>query len=130
MTQQKKSATIARAQLDLANLQAIDPNLDLGDGLSIEALDQLIQETQDAIAQFNIAAATIANNRRVIREKESAITDLSQRLRLAVGARYGKNSNEYQLANRAAKRGRNAKSFDKSIENNGNSAGTAVLTMN
>lgn len=110
MSQQKKSATIVRAQLDLANLQAIDPNLDLGDDLSIDALEELIEETQEAIAQFNVASATIVTNRKLIREKEAAIADLSQRLRLGVGARYGKNSDEYKLANRAAKRGRNSKS--------------------
>ncbi|MCU0552151.1 MAG: hypothetical protein MUC48_22675 [Leptolyngbya sp. Prado105] len=109
MSQQKKSPTIARAQLDLANLQAIDASLDLGDGLSVDALEELIEDTQDAIAQFNVAAATIVTNRKLIREKEMEIADLSQRLRLAVGARYGKKSSEYQLANRASKRGRNSK---------------------
>ncbi len=128
MTQQRKSATIARAQLDLANLQAIDPHLDLGDDLSIDALEELIEETQEAIAQFNIASATIVTNRKLIREKEAAIVDLSQRLRLGVGARYGKNSDEYQLANRASKRGKNARS-GKTAENNGNSTVTATSTM-
>ncbi|MGG6265066.1 hypothetical protein ACQ4M3_06410 [Leptolyngbya sp. AN03gr2] len=129
MTQQKKSATVTRAQLDLANLQAIDPTLDLGDGLSVKELNRLVQETQDAIAQFNIAAATIANNRRLIREKENAIADLSQRLRLGVGARYGKNSSEYQLANRASKRGRNGKLIEKPVEENSAPA-TSVSAMN
>lgn len=116
MTEQRKSAIIARAQLDLANLQAIDPDLDLGDDLSIAALEELIQETQDAIAQLNIATATITTSRKLIREKEAAIADLSQRLRLGVGARYGKSSTEYKLANRASKRGRNAKSIDKTTD--------------
>lgn len=129
MTQQRQSAIIAKAQLELANLKAINPSLDLGEGLSIAALAKLVKETQDAIAQFNTAMATMATQRQLIRDKEAEIADLSQRIRLGVGARYGQNSQEYRLAKQAGKRGRNSKSEEQPAEGKAISNG-ALLAKN
>lgn len=104
MTEQRKSSTVQRAQLDLANLKSVVPNLDLGDGVSLKALEQLIEETQAAIEELNIATVTISKNRILIQAKEKAIVDMSQRLRMGVGSKFGKKSQEYKIVNQAGKR--------------------------
>jgi hypothetical protein len=118
MTEQRKSATIEKALLDLANLKSIDPTLDLGGGISIEAMTALVEEARQAIETLNVATATISSNRRLIQEKESAIVDLSARIRLGVGSKFGRKSEEYRIANQASKRGRNSRPDAQSTEVN------------
>lgn len=109
MPEQRKSATIEKALLELANLKSIDPTLDLGDGISIEAMSTLVEEARQAIENLNMATVAISTNRRLIQEKESAIVDLSARIRLGIGSKFGHKSEEYRIANQASKRGKNSK---------------------
>ncbi len=115
MSGQRKSALLERAHLDLANLQSIDPNLDLGNGLSIENLVQLLTATRQSLNEVNTAEMVITRNRILIQDQEKAIADLIDRLRAAISAKYGKKSAEYQAAIKASKRGKQAKS---SIDSN------------
>lgn len=120
MTEQRKSSTIQRAQLDVANIKSVAPNFDLGDGISLAALETLIDETEAEIEALNIAIVTIATKRRIIQEKEKEIVDLSQRLRLGVGSKCGKNSPQYKIVNQAAKRSSNSKSSNNDNNKNNN----------
>jgi len=112
MPDQRKSATIEKALLDLANLKSINPTLDLGDGVSIEAMTGLVEDARQAIETLNMATVAVATNRRLIQEKESAIVDLSARLRLGIGSKFGRKSDEYRIVNQASKRGKNAKPIE------------------
>lgn len=104
MVGQKSSATVAKALLDLANLKSIDPAFDLGEDVSIVALEQLLQATQEDIAEFNVASATMETKRQMIREKEQSIVELVQRLKLGVGSRYGHKSSQYEKVRKVGKR--------------------------
>jgi hypothetical protein len=114
MPEQRKSATIEKALLDLANLKSIDPTLDLGDGLSIEAMTGLVEDARQAIETLNMATIAISNNRRLIQEKESAIVDLSARLRLGIGSKFGRKSEEYRIVNQTSKRSKHTKPAEQS----------------
>ncbi len=109
MPDQRKSATIEKALLDLANLKSINPTLDLGDGVSIEAMTGLVDEARQAIETLNMATIAVSTNRRLIQEKESAIVDLSARLRLGIGSKFGRKSDEYRIVNQTSKRSKNTK---------------------
>jgi hypothetical protein len=118
MTEQRKSATIEKALLDLANLKSIDPALDLGDGVSIEAMTGLVEEARQAIETLNMATVAVSTNRRLIQEKESAIVDLSTRLRLGIGSKFGRKSEQYRIVNQSSKRGKNTKPAEQPAASN------------
>jgi hypothetical protein len=96
MTRQRSSKVIDRAQLRIANLKSIDSTLDLDNGLSIDALMALIDETRKMIQTYNIALATIEQTSNQVRDREKSIADMSERLLFGVASRYGKNSEEYR----------------------------------
>ncbi len=104
MADQRKSAKVEQAELELTTFKSATPGLDFGDGFSNEALEQLIEETRQAVRDFNMAAMTLEEKRILIREKEEAISDMTKRLRMGVGAKFGSNSREYKLVNQVSKR--------------------------
>ncbi len=121
MSGQRKSAILERAQLDLANLRSIDPNLDLGNGLSIEVLVGLLETTRQSVNEYNTAAMIVARNRGLIQEQEKELLELIDRMRAAIVAKHGRKSQEYQAAIKASKRGKNTKSSDSNDNGNDDS---------
>lgn len=80
------------------NLKSISPDLDLGGGLTVAAFDQLIAEAQAAQADYNQSLAVVDEKANNLDDIYKRVNDMSARLLAGVGARYGKNSNEYEKA--------------------------------
>jgi hypothetical protein len=94
----RASQIIADAQQRATNLKAIDPLLDLGSGLTTVTFDNEIAATQAALAAYNtlLAQADAAANELNALEKD--LNTLSSRMLAGVGVKYGKDSNEYEMA--------------------------------
>ena len=94
----KSSEIIAEAQERSGNLRAIDPNLDLGNGLTAAAYDTKIAEAQTALDAYNglLAQADAAGNDFQVVEKE--LRDLSSQMLSGVKVKYGRDSNQYEMA--------------------------------
>jgi hypothetical protein len=94
----KSSEIIAEAQERAGNLRAIDPNLDLGNGLTLAAYDTKITESQAALDAYNglLAQADAAGND--FRAVEKQLRDLSSQMLSGVKVKYGRDSNEYEMA--------------------------------
>ena len=92
------SAVLDKAQRRLAQLKAIDENLDLGLGLTIAAYGQLIDRNRAMLEAHNTMVANIAESCRAMNQMDSDLADLSERMLRGVGIRYGKNSLEYVKA--------------------------------
>lgn len=94
----RMSQIIADAQQRSTNLKAINPTLDLGGGLTVAALDTQITAAQASLDVYNtlLAQADAASND--FNEDEKDLRSLSARLLAGVGAYYGKDSNEYEMA--------------------------------
>jgi hypothetical protein len=94
----RMSQVIADARQRSTNLKAIEPALDLGGGLSVSVLDAQIEAAQASLDAYNtlLAQADAAGNDFGADEKE--LRSISTRLLAGVGARYGKDSNEYEMA--------------------------------
>lgn len=104
MKKSRKSAAIANAQVDLANLKSIDSELDFGNNLSIAAVAQLLEDTQAEIETLNQTLNAITQARKSIRLKERALKKLIDRLHHGIALRYGKDSDEYRLIRPTVKR--------------------------
>lgn len=94
----KSSEIIAEAQERSGNLRAIDPNLDLGNNLTVAAYDAKIAETQAALDAYNghLAQADAAGNDFQALEKE--LRELSSQMLSGVKVKYGRDSNQYEMA--------------------------------
>ncbi len=94
----KSSEIIAEAQERSGNLRAINPNLDLGNNLTVAAYDAKIAEAQTALDAYNglLAQADGAGNDFQAVEKE--LRELSSQMLTGVKAKYGRDSNQYEMA--------------------------------
>ena len=94
----KSSQVIVDAQERSADLRAIDPNLDLGNNLTVAAYAAKISEAQTALDTYNglLAQADAAGNNFKAIEKD--LRDLSSQMLAGVKVKYGRDSNEYEMA--------------------------------
>lgn len=94
----RTSGVIAKALVRSNNLKAISPTLDLGGGLTIVAFEQLIEQAQAAEADYNQMVAELDEKANRLDALLKQTSEMGSRMLAGVGARYGKNSNEYEKA--------------------------------
>lgn len=94
----RSSQVIADAQERATNLKTIDPALDLGGGLTVMAFEADIAVTQTALEAYNtlLAKADAAANE--LNALEKHLGTFSGRMLAGVGAQFGKDSSEYEVA--------------------------------
>lgn len=99
MPRQKKTAHVAeKIEHRLAGLRAIDPNLDLGEGCSVNTIQDTIDQLRDKVNAYNDALAVLDSTQIDIENLEKQLKQLSQKAMLGVAFKYGKDSNQYRLA--------------------------------
>jgi hypothetical protein len=94
----RTSSVIAKAVVRSNNLKTIAPSLDLGGGLTVEAFDHLISQAQAAEGDYNQTVAMLDEKANRLDALLKQTGELSARLLAGVGARFGKNSDEYEKA--------------------------------
>jgi hypothetical protein len=96
--QRKSSKIIAEAQERAGNLRAIDPNLDLGNDLTLAAYNAKITETQTALDAYNGLLAQADAGGNDFRAVEKELRDMSSQMLSGVKVKYGRDSNQYEMA--------------------------------
>lgn len=94
----KTSQVITEAQTRFANMQAIDPDLDLGNGLTLAAFESEISSNQNQLDDYNAQLAKADGAGNDFKAGEKNLRTLSSRMLAAVGVKYGKDSSEYEMA--------------------------------
>jgi hypothetical protein len=94
----RTSSVISKAVVRSNNLKTISPALDLGGGLTVEAFDDLIKQAQEAEGDYNRTVALLDEKTNRLDALLKQTSELSARLLAGVGARYGRNSDEYEKA--------------------------------
>jgi uncharacterized protein YciW len=94
----KTSKVIADAHQRAANLKSISPTLDLGNGLTLANYTDKITSAQAALDAYNIQLAQADGLGNDFKAEEKEMRTLSTRMLAAVGVKYGKDSNEYEMA--------------------------------
>ena len=96
--QRKSSRVILDAQERSADLQAIDPDLDLGNNLTVAAFEAQINKTQASEDTYNgqLAQADAGGNNFRVDEKD--LRDMSSQMLSGVKVKFGRDSNEYEMA--------------------------------
>ncbi|MGA9994614.1 MAG: hypothetical protein WBP93_04320 [Pyrinomonadaceae bacterium] len=94
----RNSTVLAKANVRLSNLKAISQTLDLGPGLTVALFEQQITEAQSALDDFNQTVASLDEKANKLIALEKKINDMSSRMLAGIGARYGRNSDQYETA--------------------------------
>jgi len=92
----RTSSVITKAIVRSDNLKSISPTLDLGGGLTVEAFDQLIAQAQAAESDYNRTVAQLDEKANRLDALLKETSEMSARMLAGVGARFGKNSDEYE----------------------------------
>ena len=92
----RSSRTLNRVRQRSTGLKSINPNIDMGDGLSAKAFTGMVNDLQNMLDAYNtaLADADVLKNR--LADAEKTLAEYSERILLAVAAKYGKNSDEYE----------------------------------
>lgn len=99
MARQKKlSEIVERAEQRLTALRAIDPELDLGGGLNLPAFESRVSAARGSLNQYNSLLTQVDAAYNQFQADEASVNEISQRLLAGIGARFGKDSTEYEQA--------------------------------
>ena len=99
MPRKKRSSRILeKAEFRVAGLKAIDPNINFDETYNLQNLTQLIEQFHNMLDDYNAAIAKIDSSRKKLDEMEKTLSQISDKMLVGVGFKYGKNSNEYELA--------------------------------
>ncbi|MEH2116030.1 hypothetical protein [Nostoc sp.] len=99
MPRKKRSPRILeKAEFRVAGLKAIDPNINFNDTYNLQNLTQLIGNFHNMLDDYNAAIAMIDYSRKKLDEMEKTLSQVLDKMLMGVGFKYGKNSNEYELA--------------------------------
>ena len=94
----RTSKVLERAQQRAAGLTSISPTLDLGGGLTLTAFTGEIAAIQARQETYNVALSAVDAAYNNLLAGERNLADLTERVFAGVAARYGKDSNEYEMA--------------------------------
>jgi hypothetical protein len=94
----RRSTELEKAQARLRGLLSIQSELNLGNGLSLQDYDGLIQTTDRSLQTYNTSLSESDRTRLELIDIEAQLATLSSRILSAIAAMYGKNSKEYAMA--------------------------------
>jgi hypothetical protein len=94
----RNSSTLSHAERRIESLQSISATLDFGNGLTLNAYASIITELRSRLAAYNTALSAIDRMVDDVNTIEQAVLEMSEKMLLGVGSRYGKTSPEYEMA--------------------------------
>jgi hypothetical protein len=97
MKHKTNSKALEQVQLRLSALKSIDPDLDLGDGLTIRSVSKLVQDTRSGIDAYNTEISGVEQKYKSLREQEGTIAVLSDRIVDGIAFKFGRKSDEYKM---------------------------------
>ncbi|MDZ7962938.1 MAG: hypothetical protein RMY34_34590 [Aulosira sp. DedQUE10] len=142
MARQKRSSKVLeRAVRRAASMDSIDPNLDVGNGITLPAFSTLIEMMRTQEYAYNSALSNLDKLYSEMLKTERKLGDIAELILLGVATKYGKSSVEYSMAGGVPKNQRRRvkksesptpssepTSFIASVNTNGNSKKPAATT--
>ncbi|MFN6462363.1 MAG: hypothetical protein RMZ41_011010 [Nostoc sp. DedVER02] len=104
----RNSSVLEKADRRIESLQSISVELDFGEGLSIQTYNATINDLRSKLAAYNTALSSIDKLTDDVKKAEQIVITMSEKMLLGVGSRYGKTSQEYEMAG-GARRGNTKK---------------------
>jgi predicted ATP-grasp superfamily ATP-dependent carboligase len=99
MSRKKRTSRILeKAQLRSAGLKSIVPNVKFDENYSQEKLIESIEQLRNKIDIYNTALSVVDSSKTEIEEMEKNLSQLTEKMLMVVGIKYGKDSREYEMA--------------------------------
>jgi hypothetical protein len=92
----RNSRTLEQGYVRLNGMKSIDPDLDLGGGLTVSAVEAAVGSLRAKLDSYNQKLSEVDEELLGLEGVESALKELNGRVLSGTGARYGKNSAEYE----------------------------------
>ncbi|MBD2231332.1 hypothetical protein [Phormidium tenue] len=96
--QKRSSPVLEKGVRRAAALKSISASLNLGDGLTLDNYQLELDKLQSQLATYNESLSFVDRALSVVRDTEKEMRVLSERMLIAVAAKYGKDSYEYEMA--------------------------------
>ena len=81
-----------------AGLESVDPLPEIGTEISLAGFKAVIAEGQAKLTSYNTLLAEVDEAQNVLDAAEKKIGDYSSRFLAAIAAKFGRDSNEYEMA--------------------------------
>jgi hypothetical protein len=94
----RKSPAVERATKRAAALSAIDPKLDLGNGLTLDAYNAAITAHAGNVEAYNTNLSNLDVSLTNIKANEKGLDQLSSRMLKGVASKFGEDSDQYEKA--------------------------------
>ena len=94
----RTSSAVDRANKRAAELASIDPKLDLGNGLTLDAYNATIKAHADSVEKYNTDLSNLDVELTNIKTNEKALDALSTRMLKGVSSKFGEESDQYEKA--------------------------------
>ncbi|MFN6560580.1 MAG: hypothetical protein RMY28_012305 [Nostoc sp. ChiSLP01] len=99
MTQRKRnSIALTKAERRIEGMQTINSELNFGNEFSIATYNAKVIELREKLAAYNQAQTIVHKTLNALVEAERELNTYSEQMLLNVASRYGKNSDEYEMA--------------------------------
>jgi hypothetical protein len=99
MTQRKRnSISLTKAERRIEGMETINPKLDFNNGFSIVTYNTKVIELREKLAAYNQAQIIVDKTHNALIEAERELNIYSEQMLLNVASRYGKSSDEYEMA--------------------------------
>ncbi len=99
MSRQKRTyRALEKAELRLAGLRAINPDMDFGDTRNLQNITQISQQLRIKIDAYNTALSVIDSSKTNMDELEKTLTELTDKMLIGIAFTYGTDSSEYEMA--------------------------------
>jgi hypothetical protein len=92
------STEVAKANKRLDGIRSIEPNIDLGNGITDPAYAAEIAKVTSLTEKYNTLLSEVDGTLTALEQAERELADYSQRILNAVGTKFGYNSIEYEKA--------------------------------
>ncbi|HEY0432337.1 MAG TPA: hypothetical protein VGC95_00610 [Chitinophagaceae bacterium] len=91
----RTSKILDKANVRAAGLRSVG-TLDFGNGLTSAAFEQAITDVRTKLDDYNQTLSTVDEKANLLASAEKTLRDYHERVLSGVGAKYGKDSNEYE----------------------------------
>jgi hypothetical protein len=91
----RTSKALEKGTARAAGLRSIGQE-DFGGGLTTVSYEAAVEETRQKLEDYNQSLSVADEKANILAESEKKLRDLNERVLAGVGAKYGKNSNQYE----------------------------------
>jgi hypothetical protein len=99
MARRKRSSlTLERSERRAAGMRSIQADLDLGNGMTVEAYTAAVEAMRNTQNNYNTLLSSVDQAYNDMLAMERNLAELSERMLSAVAVKYGRNSTEYEMA--------------------------------